>query len=236
MKLRTTLLAFVCSAAVLAACQGGSTYAPATATMNDASQASHFRVSLPAPFDKLAALMPDVSGCDAPNLKIPGTYISMAAFGNQKGATFTSTAGISFWMIEKYSKGTKPTPTPSTGPTATPTTGPTPKPVQVFFYTGTYTTKKTKQTGCAILFVTKSHKPIIKGFGSGIAGGDPQFSQPYIKTSKPSVIGNLSLTITGLSASGGHGNAVLMTMQGKRYDTAIVHADQTHQQYLLAAR
>ena len=221
MRLRTTLLAFVCSAAILAACQGGSTYAPATATMNDAAQGSHFRAPLPAPFDKLSALQPDDSGCDAPNMKIPGTYISMAAFGSQKGTTFTSTAGISFWMIAKYTKGTKPTATPSTGPTASPTTGPTPKPVPVFFYTGTYTTKKTKQTGCALLFVTKSHKPIIKGFGSGIAGGDPQFSEPYINEGAPSVTGNLSLTITGLSASGGHGNAVLRTMKGKTYDTAV---------------
>ena len=77
--------------------------------MNDAAQGSHFRASLPAPFDKLSALIPDDSGCDAPNMKIPGTYISMAAFGNQKGTTFTSTAGISFWMIAKYTKGTKPT-------------------------------------------------------------------------------------------------------------------------------
>ncbi len=222
MRLRTTMFAFVCSAAILAACQGGSTYAPATATMNDASQASHFRASLPAPFDKLSALQPDAAGCDAPDMKIPGNYISMAAFGSQKGTTFTSTPGIfSTWALSKYTKGTKPTATPSTGPTATPTTGPTPKPVQVFLYSGTYTTKKTKQTGCAILFVTKSHKPIIKGLGSGFGGGNPQFSEPYIKTSKPSVLGNLSLTITGLSASGGHGNAVLKTMKGKLYDTAV---------------
>jgi hypothetical protein len=221
MKLRTTLLAFVCSAAVLAACQGGSTYAPATATMNDAAQGSHFRAPLPAPFDKLSALQSDASDCDAPDMKIPGDYISMAAFGSQKGSTFTSTAGVSFWMIQRYSRGTKPTASPSAGPTASPTSGPTPKPVQVFFYTGTYTTQKTKQTGCAILFVTKNHKPIIKGLGSGIAGGNPQFSEPYIKTGKkPLTSGNLSLTITGLSASGGRGNAVLMTTQGKRYDTA----------------
>jgi hypothetical protein len=220
MKLRTTLLAFVCSAAVLAACQGGSTYAPATATMNDAAQGSHFRAPLPAPFDKVSALQPDASGCDAPNMKIPGNYISMAAFGNQKGTTFTSTAGIlSTWTLSKYTKGTKPTPGPSNSPTTPPTTGPTPKPVQVFYYTGTYTTKKSKQTGCAILFVTKSHKPIIKGFGSGFGGGNPQFSQPYVNSTE-TLFGSLSLTITGLSASGGHGNAVLKTMKGKAYDTA----------------
>lgn len=221
MRLRTTLLAFVCSAAILAACQGGSTYAPATATMNDAAQGSHFRAPLPAPFDKLSALMPDDSGCDAPNMKIPGSYISMIAFGTQKGTTFTSGDFLSTWLVTKYTKGTKPTPTPSTGPTATPTTGPTPKPVQVFLYTGTYTTKKTKQTGCAILFVTKNHHAIEKGAGSGFAGGDPQFSQPFINQSSASLEGPLTLTITGLSASGGHGNAVLKTMKGKTYDTAV---------------
>jgi hypothetical protein len=215
------MLAFACSAAVLAACQGGSTYAPTTANLNDSSQTALSRWRLPAPFDALTSRMPQTTGCGAPFDRVPGNYISMVAFGSQKGTTFTSAKGLSFWFLSKYTKGTKPTPSPSPGTTPTPTTGPTPKPIKIYLYSGTYATKQTKQGGCAILFVTTSLKPIEKGAGNGIAGGTPQFSLPYVDDVGIAT-GVLSLKITGLSASGGHGTAVLTTMKGKEYDTATI--------------
>ena len=145
----------------------------------------------------------------------------MFAFGTQKGTTFTSVKGLSFWSLAKYTKGTKPTPTPSPGPTPTPTTAPSPKPVRIYLYSGTYATHKTKQGGCAILYITTSLKPIEKGVvGNGLAGGMPQSNVPYVDSTYIADVGTLSFTITGLSASGGHGSAVLTTMKGKPYDTA----------------
>ena len=96
-----------------------------------------------------------------------------------------------------------------------------PKPFTIYFYTGTYTTKKTKQTGCAILFYTTSGKPIDPGTGA-ISANSPQFAYPYIDASASIASGSMTEKITGLSATGGHGTAILTSMKGKAYDTATI--------------
>jgi hypothetical protein len=224
MRVQTTTLAFLFSAGVLAACQGVSTYAPQAGDAGNSAPAAVSSLRLPAPFDTLASRTPDAAAlCSARYVKVPGKYITMFALGEIKGTTFTSGGVLAIWSLDSYTKGAKPTPTPSTGPTATPTTGPTPKPVKVYLYTGTYMTKKTKQTGCALLIATVSKKPIIKGEpGNGLSSNSVQTNEKYPPKTTQILFGSLSETITGLSAKGGKGKAILMTQMGKQYDTATI--------------
>jgi hypothetical protein len=223
MKLQATMVAFLFASAALAACQGGTTYAPQTGAPGDTSQGAMGRAPLPAPFDRIASALPDAAGtCTAPDAKLPGNYISMLADGTAKGTTFTTaTGGISSWSLDKYSKAAKPKPTPSPSPGTSPT--PNPKTIEVWVYTGTYVTAKTKQTGCATVIASKSGRPLEPGIGSGIGTNSVQFSAPYWKTgNKPLATGLLSETVTGLSASGGKGTAVLTSSKGATYDTATI--------------
>jgi hypothetical protein len=221
MRVQTTTLAFLFSAGVLAACQGVSTYAPQAGDAGNSVPAAVSSLRLPAPFDTLPSRMPDAAAlCNARNVKVPGKYITMFALGEVKGTTFTSGGVLAIWSLDQYTKGTKPTPTPSTGPT--PTTGPTPKPIKVYLYTGTYTTKKSKQTGCAVLFATVNKRPLIKGQpGNGLSSNSVLTDVKYLVTT-PILFGSLSEKITGLSAKGGRGKAILTTQTGKQYDTATI--------------
>jgi hypothetical protein len=180
------------------------------------------RASFPAPYDAVFSGIPDASQlCNAPDVKIPGSYLEMLTSGGVKGSTYTSAGALNIWFLVKYTKGTKPTPTPSPGTTATPTTGPTPKPVDVYYYTGTYTTHKSKETGCAVLIVTKSGKPLSKGAGNGLGINTVQYADKYVNTAL-SLSGVLSETVSSLSASGGHGSATLKTTKNKQYDTLTI--------------
>jgi hypothetical protein len=225
MKRRTTTLAFLFTAA-LAACQGVSTFAPPAGSMDDASTGQSIRAPLPAPYDTILSSFPDASeACNAPNVKIPGKYISMVASGGTKGSTFTSSGALNLWLLEKATKGTKPTPTPSSKPTGNPSTGPTatpkPKPIDVYFYTGTYRTRRSKETGCAILIVSVSGKAISKGEGSGIGVNTVQYAAKYVNVDALT-FGPLQETVSNLSASGGRGSVTMKTAKGKLYDTASI--------------
>jgi hypothetical protein len=207
MKRRSMTLAFLLAAA-LAACQGTSTYAPQAGPMSVSPAVQLARASVPAPYDAVFSGIPDASQlCNAPDVKIPGSYLEMLTSGGVKGSTYTSAGALNIWFLVKYTKGTKPTPTP--------------KPVDVYYYTGTYTTHKSKETGCAVLIVTKSGKPLSKGAGNGLGINTVQYADKYVNTAL-SLSGVLSETVSSLSASGGHGSATLKTTKNKQYDTLTI--------------
>jgi hypothetical protein len=221
MRIRSMTLALLFTASALAACHGASSFTPQTSDWGAASQARLAGASLPAPFDAIA-LRTNAAGsqCDAPNVKIPGTYLEMISSGTVKGSTYTSGKLVSVWFSSKYTVDTKPTPTPTGQPTSGPTA--TPRPVEIYYYTGTYTTKITKQSGCAVIIATVNGKPIISGLlGNGIGENSVQYTQPNVN-SKTLATGPMSETILGLSASGGHGTATLKTSKGQLYDTATI--------------
>jgi hypothetical protein len=222
MKIKSLTLAFLFAAGVLAACHGVSPFTPQSGGMDDSSSAALARIHLPAPFDELASQLPNGAGsCTAPDVKIPGKYITMIAGGTAKGSTFTTKGSIvAEWSLDEYTKGTKPSPTPPTTPT--PKGSPTPKPIKVWIYTGTWMTKRTKETGCATLITTQDGKPLFPGIGSGVSENSVVFKDLYVKSKEVGKPGSLFETFTGLSATGGHGSATLTSSKGKPYDTAVI--------------
>jgi hypothetical protein len=196
---RTAWIA-VAVAGVLAGCAGVPSYMPT----GDSVQGS-------AP--TLQTLVPDANAggtCTAPVQKVPGTYIEMVAFGNVAAGTFTSQTGL--WFQSSYKPGPKPA--PSSVPSAKP--GP-----RDYFYIGTYVLKKSKQTGCAVLLATQNGKPFKGSKQNAFGVGAPLVKAKTLKIT-PLESGNLSMTITGLSASGGRGSATLTTSTGAAYDTATI--------------
>ena len=194
MKIWTAALALLCSAS-LTACRGESTYTPLAGDSSPAT-ATH-AASTPA--------------CTAKPLGVPGKYIGIFAAGTVSGKTFTSTFGQ--WSLLSFTKpaAASSAATPAPKPTAAP----------VWFYVGTYTMAKTKQTGC-VLFVGQAVKPKANADSTG----GVFFAAPPLKTTKFSVtivgLGLVSLKLTGLSPSGGRGTATLLTQQLKPYDTATI--------------
>jgi hypothetical protein len=134
----------------------------------------------------------------------------MVAFGNVAAGTFTSQTGI--WVQSIYKPGTMPT--PSAIPSAKP--GP-----PEFIYVGTYVMKKSKETGCAVLLTTQNGKPFKGETQNAFGVGSPLVKAKGVKISVITT-GNLTMTITGLSASGGKGTAVLTTSANAPYDTATI--------------
>jgi len=227
MQLRTPVLVFLVAAGGLVACQSTSTtYTPQNGTTYGASPESPAvaRLHLPAPYDSMIDLSdPRVaSACTAPNVKIPGDYISLLAAGDVKGGTFSipATAIVASWSSAEYTLGT---PTPK--PTATPKASPTPKPKfeKVWIYSGTYSLTKSKQTGCTILVTTQSGKPLEPGLPfNASTDGFVQYTQANVNVGKTKLSGTISETISGLSASGGKGSVTLFTMKGSSYDTGTI--------------
>jgi hypothetical protein len=221
MKIRSLTLAFLFAAGALVACHGSSSFTPLSGGTDDSSSTALARAHLPAPFDELASQLANGAGsCTAPDVRIPGDYITMIAGGTAKGSTFTTKGAlVADWSMDRYTKTSKPKPTPP--PSPTPKGSPTPKPIAVWIYSGTYETKKTKETGCATLITSQNGKSIFPGVGSGVSENSVVFKDLYVKT-KNLYSGSLSETITGLSATGGHGSATLTSAKGKPYDTAVI--------------
>jgi hypothetical protein len=224
MKIRSMALAFLFAAGTLAACHGASTYTPQLGDSTGASGASGGMLahpSLPEGFASLQDAVAHAAGtCTTANEKLPGEYLFMLAEGKVTGTTFsTKGALVSEWTLNKYTVVAHPTPTPH--PTSEPTTGPTPKPAKIWYYLGNYTLKVHKQSGCAILITSQNGKPFLSTI-SAIAENAVTFSQPNFKEGPNLAAGVLSETVTGLSASGGHGTATLTTTKGAPYDTATI--------------
>jgi hypothetical protein len=192
-------------ASVLAGCGGLSGFAPTAGPAGiDTARAS-------APTQQ--QLVPDANPkgtCTAPIYKVPGTYVGLVAFGNVAAGTFTSQTGL--WVQSVYKPGTMPT--PSAIPSAKP--GP-----PEFVYVGTYAMKKSKITGCAVLLTTQNGKPFKHSTQNAFGVGSPLVKAKGLSIS-PVTTGNLTMTITGLSASGGKGSAILTTSAGAPYDTATI--------------
>ncbi|HTU80747.1 MAG TPA: hypothetical protein VMF61_01375 [Candidatus Acidoferrales bacterium] len=155
--------------------------------------------------------------CTAPAAKVPGIYTTFISQGSVRGSTYTS-SGYSLYVTEKYVKATP-------GPSATPTTGPTPStkpPKPEYFYYGGFTLAKGKG-GCAFLLTTVNHKPLKRSKYNSFGIGSPNFQTVDYKLKEPPLKnGLMTLTINGLSASGGHGPMVLKTSQGGTYTTGTV--------------
>ncbi len=141
---------------------------------------------------------------------LPGTYTTIIAQGHVSGTTFTAKIGAaaSFWERMHYVVATpspKPTPTPKRTPTPKPSPTPTPQPL--FFYLGSYVVKHgavVDTVGCAALIATQNGASIKGTAFNGENVDNPEFTKPFHSTFV--AFGTVTkLTITGLSATGGHG-------------------------------
>jgi hypothetical protein len=153
--------------------------------------------------------------CTAPVAKVPGKYTSIVAEGNVKGTTFTAVEKSSLYIYVDY---TKATPSPPPSPTASPP--PTPKPKPEYFYYGTYQLH-TGLGGCAYLLTTISGKPIK---GSKYNAESLNFPNIKVKLYHVKVVteGYATMSVHGLSSSGGSGSFVLKTSKGGTYNTGTV--------------
>jgi hypothetical protein len=145
---------------------------------------------------------PDVNPtCNAKPSKLPGNYTVVGAYGIVKNGKFIpdQSLGQSGYAVLHFA-ATNPTPTPRPTPTKTP----------LYLYVGTFSsTAPAPTTGCFALLTTKSGKPLGgHGLDNASAGGAPIFSQA-VKHSTVSVGFLVSMLITGLSPTGGHGTFVL---------------------------
>lgn len=192
----------------LAGCHGSTSYVPTAGVAYSAAAAAPSWQSL------LTAA--SVAGsCTKATAKVPGTYILLVAFGNVRNAKFTSVAG-SLWLQERYVTARPgPSPTPSTLPSAKP--GP-----PDYLYTGSYTLKKSRQTGCAVLLTTQNGKSFKGSKENAFAVGSPVVKAKAWKIESTGLTGGLTLTVANLSASGGRGSAKLTTSTGAPYDTATI--------------
>jgi hypothetical protein len=217
--------------AVFAACNGGNQVVPAGQTFGSTPQGQSVVNALSRAYPELAQRLAPMAAnpltCNVPDAHVPGKFVTMFALGTVQGTTFTVPAGGGVWIYQKYVKGTPP-PTPGTTPTPkntpTPIASGLPPNEKFIFYTGSFTLKSHGQ-GCMFLLTTPHGGPIVKGEGksNGEALGEPTFTGNVNPVDKP-VLGALNLSIGGLNANGGKGNAVLVPSSGKgpAFDTGTV--------------
>jgi hypothetical protein len=210
MKVQSTALVLLLAVGVLVACHGTSGYVPQTGVnIGDAT--------LPLDGHRPPGIPPELTSqvcAGIPFSKIPGTYIETVAIGNVSGSTFT---GEGSWFSEEYKKGSAATPTPGTTPE--------PGKIPAWLYYGKYTLQTHKQTGCALLIVSKSGKPwIIEKTGKFNAddGGFAIVHAKHWHISGTTAFGFLTATITFSSSTSGSGHAMLTTETGGGYDTATI--------------
>jgi hypothetical protein len=158
---------------------------------------------------------PDVTSiCSAPASKVPGSYVILFALGDLTGSTFT---GSGLWFLENLAKGT-PGPTPTPGVTPTPIKG---KPL--YLYYGTFRLKTHKEQGCVFMIATKSGKPLSKkAKGNAEILGTVATKVKYLRVTFTTTSGSVSAKLSGVSATGGAGSAVLLSSTGAAYDKATI--------------
>jgi hypothetical protein len=204
--------------AVFAACHGAGSYTPAG--QGFAPQTNEQAVTLPADLQRTSGVqaIPDrIPACTAKPAKIPGRYVVFFSSGNVKGTTYTGILKNSLWESVQLGKATPP-PTSSPSPTSSPTTGPTPAPE--YFYYGTYAIKN-GNGGCAYLIATKSGKPFKGEKFNGEAIGQANITAKYYKETLIA-FGALTIKVTGLSSSGGHGAFTMRDSKGHTTGTGTV--------------
>jgi hypothetical protein len=214
------VFASIVAGAILAACHGGNTFtpsaAPATGDMSYAAP-DGLLAGKSVPPEATEALRAKEVTCTAPLARVPGSYVLFIASGNVKHSKFTANVKTSIWEQVRLTKATPP-PSASPSPTASPTNGPTPAPE--YFYWGTYKLAKGKG-GCAVLLTTKNGKPIAGTKANAVAIGTPKIKAKYYHLSFQGE-GPMSMTISGLSATGGSGPFTLRTSSGAVYNTGTV--------------
>ena len=208
MKLRSTALILLFAVSVLVACRGTSFVPQTEGTLTDGSPV--IIPNMPPGFST-----PDITNICAgiPFAHVPGSHILMFALGNLSGGNFS---GTGLWFLESFKIG-KPGPTPTPGVTPTPIRG-----TPVWIYYGKYTLKKKKETGCAFLEATKSGKPFKGSKGNAVSLGTVITNAKHLKVKITTTEGPVTITFTGVSATGGKGSAKLITPTGGAYDTATI--------------
>lgn len=215
MKLTTSFFVIL-AIGVLASCNGMQNVAPIAQQPQTFTPAnSLLRSLLPPNINPQAG-----ANCTAPTYKPKaGPFIVFIANGKVKRGTFKSQSSpLTLWVALKIKKATKPTPPPSTAPSPTP-----PMDQPEYFYFGQYTLAKAKQTGCAFLITTQSGKPFTGSKFNGLAFGSPLIKYPKYWKSKVIASGPVTVKLSKLSATGGHGTATLKLQNGTTYDTATVN-------------
>jgi hypothetical protein len=211
MRLRSLTFVLLFAAGVLAACQSSpNSYLPQSGgspAYSSPALSAHWPLGGPMP--EAASL------CNVHPVHVPGKHIVLIANGTLKGSTFTTLAGGGFWFLEPYTVGTP-------GPTPTPGVTPTPGGPPEWIYYGTYTLKHKHESGCALLIATQSGKPFKKSKANAIGLGTVVTRQKWVNIGLYTALGPLTMKITGISATGGHGSASLKTRKGAKYDTATI--------------
>jgi hypothetical protein len=206
MNVRIMTLVLIAVVSVCAACQSNS---------SDVSQNGTLSAnSLPAlrHYPSVDAMVADAKSlCTAARVKVPGTYVFMNASGDLQAGDYEATG---LWFVEQYVL-VPPGPTPTPGVTPTPD-----KSQPVYFYYGTYTLKKHKESGCVFVTATQSGKPFKRASFNAAVIGRVLTTGKYVRGTYTNESGPLAIVINGLTATGGKGGAILAFPGGKRYDTA----------------
>jgi hypothetical protein len=211
MKIRSMALVLLVALGVLVACHGTSTYVPqGGVNMSDATLPldGHW------PSGVWAANTSQICA-GVPYSKVGKTYTEIVAVGNLSGSTFM---GEGSWFSEKYALGSPATPTP----------GHTPEPgkIPAWAYYGSFTLKKHKETGCAIVIVTENGKPWIfektEKFNADSGGFVIVNPKEHWHISGMTGFGFLTESLTITSSTSGGGQAMLKTETGQAYDTATI--------------
>ena len=205
------------------ACSGTTNVIPTTSQPGLApGQNSAVRAALLEHFspDVAARLLPSAQASCGKLEAVPGKYSILVVLGVVKHATFTADPTASTWTYAGVTEGKPPTPRPSTSPTTSPTSSPPPL-QPLYVYSGLYNLKTTGH-GCMLAITTVNGKPIQgeKKY-SGLGIGVPALNAKY-PIYKKIAAGPLSMTISSLSATGGHGATALKTTQGKAFDSGTV--------------
>jgi hypothetical protein len=206
MKVRSMALVLLVALGVLVACHGASNYVPQNGVnLSDSTLQldGHWRPAVRAMTSPVCAHIPLV--------KVPGTYVFMFAFGNLSGKNYT---GDGRWFLNDYVPGGTP-----------PSRTPPPGKLKAWLYYGSYTLKTSKQTGCAYLIASESHKPIVATkFGKfrGYSVGTPITHAKHWHVTATSTSGLVTMMVTLSSPTSGSGSAALTTETGTPYDTATI--------------
>jgi hypothetical protein len=198
-----TFGAALIAAALLAACNGGSSALPGSGSAGSSAQ-------------RIVAAQPTVPPCRVAPLKVPGTYVVLTWFGNVNKNKFSGPPDrITGWVLEKYKSVASAPPTPR--PTAAPGT-------PLYYYYGTYRMAKSGQVGCVKLVTTVDETPVFKWvyskFNSELSGSsnlDAKFITGTVESSGPMTGSPISL-----SAKGGRGIYKLYSDSNVFYDSAII--------------
>lgn len=179
---RYALLALGIFACATAACGGKGAYAPAMSTQLR---------------DQMQSSVGASTGCPPPYGTYGKIYVILTDAGNVKNGTFTPMLGSAVFERASYSLGSSPPPTIPPHP-------------PIYVYRGTYKDIHggvVDSVGCAVLVTTQSGQPLIPGGNANANDSEaPTFMHGTSSAHVAQVGAVTALTITKLSATGGHGS------------------------------